>query len=85
MIRHLTKPEDGWAVVIDQPFIDLLKIEPQTPLRIATDGDSITVTPINEMIRRAEFEAALEEVNREFGNTLRRLAEYDVGEVPFAE
>lgn len=75
MISQLTRHENSWAVVIDQPMIDLLNIEPETPLEITTDGHVLTITPVNTTTRRKRFEAALEETNREFGNVLRKLAE----------
>ena len=75
MISQLTKHENSWAVVIDQPMIDLLNIEPETQLEIMTDGKVLTITPMNTTTRRKRFEAALEETNREFGNVLRKLAE----------
>ena len=75
MIRQLTKHENSWAVVIDQPMIDLLNIEPETPLEITTDGKVLTITPMTEPITQSEFEAALAETNRKFGNALRKLAE----------
>ena len=75
MTSQLTRLENGWAVVIDQSMIDLLNIEPETLLEITTDGKVITVTPISSPITRDEFEAALAETNREFGNALRKLAE----------
>ena len=75
MISQLTKHENSWAVVIDQPMIDLLKIEPETPLEITTDGFVLTIKPMNDANRRKRFEEALEETNREFGAVLRKLAE----------
>lgn len=67
MIGQLTRHEDSWAVVIEQPMIDLLEI--------TTDGKVLTITPVSEPILQSEFEAALEQTNREFGAVLRRLAE----------
>ena len=49
-------------------MIDLLNIEPEAPLEITTDGKVLTITPI-------EFEAALAETNRKFGNVPRKLAD----------
>jgi len=52
MISQLTKHENSWAVVIDQPLIDLLNIEPETLLEITTDGKVLTIRPMNDSIRR---------------------------------
>lgn len=75
MISQLTRHENSWAVVIDQPMIDLLNIEPETQLEITTDGKVLTITPMTEPITQSEFEAALAKTNRKFGNALRKLAE----------
>ena len=75
MISQLTKHENSWAVVIDQPMIDLLKIEPETLLEVTTDGQVLTIKPMNDVNRRKRFEEALEEANREFGAVLQKLAE----------
>ena len=56
-------------------MIDLLNIEPETPLEITTDGKVLTITPMTEPITQSEFEAALAKTNRKFGNALRKLAE----------
>ena len=75
MISPLTKHENSWAVVIDQPMIDLLKPEPETLLEITTDGQVLTIKPMNDSVRRKRLEEALEETNREFGAVLQKLAE----------
>lgn len=75
MIGQLTRHENSWAVVIAQPMIDQLNIEPDTPLEITTDGKVLTITPVSSSISRDEFEASLAKTNRKFGNALRKLAE----------
>lgn len=73
MIKTLTKHGNSWALVIDKPVLELLKIDPETPLEISTDGQSITVSPVRPD-RRAKFRAALEKTNRRYGRALKRLA-----------
>ena len=75
MIKKLTKHGNSWALVIDKPVLDLLKIEPQTPLEISTDGRTITVSPVEPTGRSAKFQAALEKTNRRYGRALKKLAE----------
>jgi len=80
MIKTLTKHGNSYALVIDKPILDLLKIRPDTPLEIATDGKKLLVTPSNgenEEERSGvseEFEQSLKKVNRRFANVLKRLA-----------
>jgi len=52
MISQLIRHENSWAVVIDQPMFDLLKIEPETPLEITTDGLVLAIKPMNELVCR---------------------------------
>jgi antitoxin MazE len=75
MIKKLTKHGNSWALVIDKPVLDLLKIAPETPLEISTDGQTLIVTPVPDAKRKAKFKAALEETNRKYGRALRKLAE----------
>lgn len=75
MIQKLTKYGDRWALVIDQPVLDLLKIDPETPLEIRTEGQTLLVTPEKPAARRDRFQAALDKTNREYGRALKRLAE----------
>jgi antitoxin component of MazEF toxin-antitoxin module len=79
MITTLTKLGDSYALVIDKPILDSLKIRPDTPLEIATDGKSLVVSPSNEESEERtgvsnEFEQSLEKVNRRFAKVLQRLA-----------
>jgi len=64
-------------LVIDKPILDLLKIRPDTPLEIATDGRKLIISPGDEEKRSGvseEFEQSLEKVNSRFSNVLQRLA-----------
>jgi antitoxin component of MazEF toxin-antitoxin module len=75
MIKKLTKDGNSWALVIDKPVLDLLKIKPETPLEISTDGHTLIVSPAPDARRRAKFKAALDETNRKYGRALKKLAE----------
>jgi antitoxin MazE len=74
MIKTLTKHGNSWALVIDKPVLELLKIDPETPLEISTDGQSITVSPVRPD-RRSKFRAALDKTNRRYGRALKKLAD----------
>ena len=75
MIARLTPHESRWALVLDQSVLDQLEIDPETPLELTTDGQTLIVTPVKDPARKARFEAALEETNRRYGGALKRLAE----------
>ena len=44
MIKYLTRHGNSLALVIDRPILDLLKITPEAPLEISTDGQRITIS-----------------------------------------
>jgi antitoxin component of MazEF toxin-antitoxin module len=74
MIKKLTKHGNSWALVIDKPVLDLLKIDPEAPLEVTTDGQMLIISPAMARERRAKFQQALVKTNRRFGRALKRLA-----------
>lgn len=75
MIKTLTKHGNSYALVIDKAIMDILKITPETPLEITTDGTALRVAPLDAPQRRTRVSKALDKVNRRFGRALKRLAE----------
>ena len=75
MIKKLTKHGNSLALVIDRPILDLLKIDPETPLDICTDGKQLIVTPAKASTRRKKFDAAQERAHQQYGKAFKRLAE----------
>lgn len=73
MIKKLTKHGDSWALVLDQPVLDELDIDPHTALEISTSGQSLIVTPINTPSQ--EVKSIVEEIERKHAKALKRLAE----------
>jgi antitoxin component of MazEF toxin-antitoxin module len=75
MVKKLTKHGNSLALIIDRGVLDLLKIDSNTPLDITTDGQVLVITPVRNEAHQQKFKEALESVNRNYGNALRRLAE----------
>lgn len=75
MIKTLTRHGNSYALIIDKPILELLQIEPDTPIEIRTDGDVLVLAPQRDPDRQAKFEEALEDTNKTFGRALRNLAE----------
>ena len=75
MVKKLTRHGNSLALVIDRPIIDLLKIDPETPLEISTDGKRLIVEPAKPSARRKQFEAAQEWAHKRYGKAFRKLAE----------
>lgn len=75
MTKKLTKHGNSYALVIDKPVLELLRITENTPLEITTDGQSLNISPVQDEKRRKQFEAALKKTNKKFGKALKKLAE----------
>ncbi len=54
MIKNLVKHGNRWALVIDKPILESLKIDPAQPLKLTTDGTSLQIAAAtSEMSSRA--------------------------------
>ncbi len=73
MQKTLTRHGNSLALVIDRPILDLLKIDPETPLEITTNGDALVIVPVRD--NPEKFREALNKVNRRYGKVLKKLAE----------
>ncbi len=74
MLKTLTRHGNSYALVIDKPIMELLKIDPETPLEITTDGHSLTVTPAQDTDKTNKLVKARQIMNRKYAKTFRRLA-----------
>ena len=43
MIKYLTRHGNSLALLIEKPILDLLKISPDSPLEISTDGQKLVI------------------------------------------
>lgn len=75
MTKTLIKHGNSLALVIDKPILDLLRITPETPLELVTDGDRLLVSPVRDRKRKERLRASLAKINRRYGDDLKRLAE----------
>lgn len=75
MVKRLTKHGNSLALVIDRPILELLKIEPDTPLDVTTDGKQLIVAPVKPSARRKKFETAQEWAHKNYEKAFRKLAE----------
>jgi antitoxin MazE len=74
MVKKLTRHGNSMALVLDKPIMELLNIDPKTPLEISTDGSALIVTPVRNNSRKAKFRKALGKANLKYGAMLKRLA-----------
>ena len=75
MVKKLTKHGNSLALVIDRPILDLLKIDPDTPLDVSTDGKVLIVAPSKPSSRRKKFDAAQSWAHKRYEKAFRKLAE----------
>lgn len=75
MIKNLVKHGNSWALVIDRPILDLLKISPDAPLELTTDGRSMTITPLGASEHKKRVRAARKKVNAKYSKAFKKLAE----------
>lgn len=73
MVKTLVKHGNSYALIIDKPIMDLLKITPETPLEITTDGNALVMAPQDEA-HRAKLHKILAEADKKYGRMLKRLA-----------
>jgi len=75
MVTKLEKHGDCWALILEEPILDQLQLDPETPLEITTEGQMLIVSPVGDEKRRKKFETALQECNDKYGRALKKLGE----------
>ena len=75
MIKNLVKHGNSWALVIDRPILDLLKITPEQPVEISTDGKTMTIAPVSTADDKTKVRAARKKINARYHKAFRKLAE----------
>lgn len=74
MIKKMVQHGNSSALIIDKPIMELLNIDPETPLEISTDGENLIISPVNDPERMDRLGKALGAINRKHGSTLGKLA-----------
>ena len=75
MIKTLTKHGDNYALEIEKPLLELLRVGPEAAFEVVTDGQCLVLTPLRDTDAEKKFESALEMVHEKFGRAMKRLAE----------
>jgi antitoxin MazE len=75
MVKKLTKHGNSLALVIDRPILELLKIDPETPLEVSTDGKCPIVAPAKASVRRKKVDAGQERAHKGYGKAFKKLAD----------
>ena len=74
MIKNFVKHGNSWALVIDKPILDLLKINPESPVELTTDGHTVTITPTTDA-RKKKVREASQKINERYAKVFKKLAE----------
>ena len=77
VITKLVKHKKGYALVIDQTYLELLRIDPQQPVEVTTDGKTLTIKAPTDLQDAENFKKVLKKLNRRYGRAMRMLAESD--------
>ncbi|HNQ22475.1 MAG TPA: AbrB/MazE/SpoVT family DNA-binding domain-containing protein [Phycisphaerae bacterium] len=75
MVKTLIKHGNSYALVIDRTILELLRVTPDTPLELTTNGDTLLISPVRDAKRQRRLRESLEKINRRYGDDLKRLAE----------
>lgn len=83
MIKSLTRHGNSWALVIDKPILDLLKIDPERPVQLSTNGQRLVVEAAPTEDEDAETDAdhlskvraASERAHKRHAGAFKKLAE----------
>ena len=75
MVKKLTQHGNSWALVIDRPIMDLIKMDTDTPLEISTDGNRLILSPVRDPVAREKFDKAVKKAHRRYGRMFKKLAE----------
>lgn len=75
MVKFLTRVGNSEAIVIDKAILSLLRISPDTPLEITTDGKNLVISPISEPSKVRDARKAYKAVKKRFGRALKKLAD----------
>jgi hypothetical protein len=73
MVQRLIPHGDGYALVFDRAMLEQLKIDPGSPVEIASDGQRLVLATAGET--PAEFDRVIAKMDQRYGTMFRRLAE----------
>jgi antitoxin MazE len=74
MITKLTAIGKSLGLIIEQPILDRLAIEKDTPLEVTTDGEALIIRPVRTD-HRARVQELAQQLMAVHDATLKRLAE----------
>ena len=74
MRKKLVAIGNSLGLIIEQPILELLRIDRETILEISTDGKALIIRPVSK-IRRARVRRSARKLMAVHDKTLRKLSE----------
>jgi antitoxin MazE len=74
MVKKLTKTGNSFALVLEKPILEKMKIDADTPLEVSTNGEVIVISPVRDRRRVAKLRAIVERAHRDYSGVFARLA-----------
>ncbi len=70
MKTKLTRIPEGVALILDEALLQQLGWNAEMEVELSTEGEWIVITPVRDQLREV-----VEEIDEEYGNVFRRLAD----------
>ena len=74
MVKKLSAIGNSYGLIIDRPILDLLRIDPETPLEVTTNGEELIIRPIRKG-HKARVKDSARRMMKTHHETLKKLAE----------
>ena len=74
MIKSLVKHGNSSALVIEKPILSLLGATAESEFEVVTDGKSLILTPVQDVVRHSRFRKAMAKTGKRFSKTFKELA-----------
>lgn len=74
MRKKLTNIGNSSALVLDKTLMGLLNLNKDSEVELSVNGRRLTITSVDEETRAEKMAAALEKINQQHGESLKRLA-----------
>jgi antitoxin component of MazEF toxin-antitoxin module len=75
MVKRLIQHGNSVAFVIDKPIMEMLHITNETFFELSTDGKNIILSPQNTVTQETDILESLKNINKKYGNVLKKLGE----------
>ena len=75
MVRKLIEHENSFALIIDEPIMEMLKITSDTTFELSTDGKNLILSPQTDNNQEINIMNSLKKINKKYGAVLKKLGE----------